>query len=321
MATFRDDFPETNFAIKLASRSEIQSNRAFVLHQLALKEGGNLIKLSYGSLWRSSEPAPHTAMNFLAKAKELREHLTPALTTSAFLERGVLTPEEFVAAGAPPRGRKRRFSRILLLLSSAPPPRGGAPRRRAEGRARAETSNVRNRKKLRRPREFFARVAHSGPSRPVAAAWSRLPAERSWRRDLRVRGRGDAESGRARGGRAGWERARRVGCRGDAGKVRGRPRRGRDRGGPAASSRTADVGPLRRSRRRRLLGISTRQPRRRRGPLRTRPRRCAFSPARENHPSRMSQATSSSSNPPRGPGRRATRRRPRRTCPPINSSS
>ena len=35
----------------------------------------------------------------LAKAKELREKLTPTLKSSAFLERGVLTPEEFVAAG------------------------------------------------------------------------------------------------------------------------------------------------------------------------------------------------------------------------------
>lgn len=35
----------------------------------------------------------------LAKAKELRESLYPVLTQSAFADRGVLTPEEFVAAG------------------------------------------------------------------------------------------------------------------------------------------------------------------------------------------------------------------------------
>mmetsp|Transcript_2940 Transcript_2940/g.8617 ORF Transcript_2940/g.8617 Transcript_2940/m.8617 type:complete len:264 (-) Transcript_2940:41-832(-) len=35
----------------------------------------------------------------LAKAKEMRENLYPTLKESAFLSRGVLTPEEFVAAG------------------------------------------------------------------------------------------------------------------------------------------------------------------------------------------------------------------------------
>ncbi|KAJ1450202.1 autophagocytosis associated protein [Pelagophyceae sp. CCMP2097] len=35
----------------------------------------------------------------VARAKELREQLYPVLKASAFLERGVLTPEEFVAAG------------------------------------------------------------------------------------------------------------------------------------------------------------------------------------------------------------------------------
>ena len=34
-----------------------------------------------------------------SKAKELRESAWPQLKTSAFLARGVLTPEEFVAAG------------------------------------------------------------------------------------------------------------------------------------------------------------------------------------------------------------------------------
>mmetsp|Transcript_7161 Transcript_7161/g.23515 ORF Transcript_7161/g.23515 Transcript_7161/m.23515 type:complete len:286 (-) Transcript_7161:173-1030(-) len=37
--------------------------------------------------------------SLLAKAKEVRERLYPVLKESAFLERGVLTPEEFVAAG------------------------------------------------------------------------------------------------------------------------------------------------------------------------------------------------------------------------------
>jgi ubiquitin-like-conjugating enzyme ATG3 len=35
----------------------------------------------------------------VARAKEIRERLYPVLRTSAFVERGVLTPEEFVAAG------------------------------------------------------------------------------------------------------------------------------------------------------------------------------------------------------------------------------
>ena len=35
----------------------------------------------------------------LAKAKEVREALYPVLQQSAFAERGVLTPEEFVQAG------------------------------------------------------------------------------------------------------------------------------------------------------------------------------------------------------------------------------
>ncbi|KAH8060852.1 hypothetical protein JL720_13520 [Aureococcus anophagefferens] len=37
--------------------------------------------------------------SLLSRAKELREQAWPTLKTSAFLERGVLTPEEFVAAG------------------------------------------------------------------------------------------------------------------------------------------------------------------------------------------------------------------------------
>ena len=36
------------------------------------------------------------ALRFL---KDTREYLTPVLTESAFLERGILTPEEFVRAG------------------------------------------------------------------------------------------------------------------------------------------------------------------------------------------------------------------------------
>ena len=35
----------------------------------------------------------------LAWAKQTREYLTPVLTTSSFIEKGVLTPEEFVRAG------------------------------------------------------------------------------------------------------------------------------------------------------------------------------------------------------------------------------
>lgn len=38
-------------------------------------------------------------MTLLAKAQSVREYLTPTLKTSAFLSRGVLTPEEFVKAG------------------------------------------------------------------------------------------------------------------------------------------------------------------------------------------------------------------------------
>ncbi len=34
-----------------------------------------------------------------SKIKNLREWVTPARTTSAFLSKGVLTPEEFVKAG------------------------------------------------------------------------------------------------------------------------------------------------------------------------------------------------------------------------------
>ena len=37
--------------------------------------------------------------SYMSKLKEYREHLTPTLKTSAFLSRGVLTPEEFVNAG------------------------------------------------------------------------------------------------------------------------------------------------------------------------------------------------------------------------------
>ena len=38
-------------------------------------------------------------MTLLAKAQSVREYLTPTLKTTAFLSRGVLTPEEFVKAG------------------------------------------------------------------------------------------------------------------------------------------------------------------------------------------------------------------------------
>jgi len=38
--------------------------------------------------------------NFLRKAREAREFLTPVLKNSKFLNEGILTPEEFVKAGS-----------------------------------------------------------------------------------------------------------------------------------------------------------------------------------------------------------------------------
>lgn len=37
--------------------------------------------------------------SILSWMKETREYLTPVLTTSSFIEKGILTPEEFVRAG------------------------------------------------------------------------------------------------------------------------------------------------------------------------------------------------------------------------------